>query len=87
MMPFVKPPGMEEVEARNALDGIVYQAEKTIRENREKLAEGASLVKRDGSVPFTAHVDHGAPVAPGRHDGAALCHLEGSPTSLRHTNG
>jgi len=30
---------MEEVEARNRLDGIVYQAEKTIRENREKLAE------------------------------------------------
>src|SRR5262249_39133449 len=31
---------MEEVEARNRLDGILYQAEKTIRENREKLAEG-----------------------------------------------
>jgi molecular chaperone DnaK len=31
---------MEEVEARNALDGIVYQAEKTIRENRDKLADG-----------------------------------------------
>jgi len=30
---------MEEVEARNQLDGIVYQAEKTIRENREKLPE------------------------------------------------
>jgi molecular chaperone DnaK len=30
---------MEEVEARNRLDGIVYQAEKTIRENREKLAD------------------------------------------------
>jgi len=30
---------MEEVEARNRLDGIVYQAEKTIRENRDKLAE------------------------------------------------
>jgi len=30
---------MEEVEARNALDGIVYQAEKTIRENRDKLPE------------------------------------------------
>jgi molecular chaperone DnaK len=28
---------MEEVEARNRLDGIVYQAEKTIRDNREKL--------------------------------------------------
>ena len=28
---------MEEVEARNRLDGIVYQAEKMIRENREKL--------------------------------------------------
>ena len=31
---------MEEVEARNRLDGIIYQAEKTIRENRDKLAEG-----------------------------------------------
>ena len=31
---------MEEVEARNRLDGIIYQAEKTIRENREKLPEG-----------------------------------------------
>jgi molecular chaperone DnaK len=30
---------MEEVEARNRLDGIVYQAEKMIRENREKIAE------------------------------------------------
>ena len=28
---------MEEVEARNRLDGIVYQAEKTIKESREKL--------------------------------------------------
>jgi len=28
---------MEEVEARNRLDGIMYQAEKTIRENRDKL--------------------------------------------------
>lgn len=31
---------MEEVEARNRLDGILYQAEKLIRENREKIAEG-----------------------------------------------
>jgi molecular chaperone DnaK len=30
---------MEEVESRNRLDGIVYQAEKTIRENRDKLNE------------------------------------------------
>jgi molecular chaperone DnaK len=30
---------MEEVESRNRLDGILYQAEKLIRENREKLAE------------------------------------------------
>jgi molecular chaperone DnaK len=30
---------MEEVEARNRLDGILYQAEKMVRENREKLAE------------------------------------------------
>jgi molecular chaperone DnaK len=31
---------MEEVEARNRLDGIIYQAEKTIRENRDKLPDG-----------------------------------------------
>jgi molecular chaperone DnaK len=30
---------MEEVEARNRLDGMVYQAEKTIRDNRDKLNE------------------------------------------------
>ena len=30
---------MEEVESRNRLDGIVYQAEKTIRESRDKLPE------------------------------------------------
>ncbi|HZS71373.1 MAG TPA: molecular chaperone DnaK [Candidatus Acidoferrum sp.] len=30
---------MEEVESRNRLDGIVYQAEKMIRENRDKLPE------------------------------------------------
>ncbi|MFI5059326.1 MAG: molecular chaperone DnaK [Candidatus Acidiferrales bacterium] len=30
---------MEEVEARNRLDGILYQAEKMIRENREKISE------------------------------------------------
>src|SRR5262249_7612967 len=30
---------MEEVESRNRLDGIVYQAEKMVRENREKLSE------------------------------------------------
>jgi molecular chaperone DnaK len=30
---------MEEVESRNRLDGIMYQAEKMIRENREKIAE------------------------------------------------
>jgi molecular chaperone DnaK len=30
---------MEEVEARNRLDGILYQAEKMIRENREKIGE------------------------------------------------
>jgi len=31
---------MEEVESRNRLDGLVYQAEKLVRENREKIAEG-----------------------------------------------
>jgi len=31
---------MEEVEARNRLDGLVYQAEKLVRENRDKIAEG-----------------------------------------------
>ncbi|MGB2652693.1 MAG: molecular chaperone DnaK [Candidatus Acidiferrum sp.] len=30
---------MEEAESRNRIDGIMYQAEKMIRENREKLAE------------------------------------------------
>jgi molecular chaperone DnaK len=30
---------MEEVESRNRLDGIMYQAEKLVRENREKIAE------------------------------------------------
>jgi molecular chaperone DnaK len=30
---------MEEVESRNRLDGIMYQAEKMVRENREKIAE------------------------------------------------
>jgi molecular chaperone DnaK len=30
---------MEEVEQRNRLDGIVYQAEKMVRENRDKIAE------------------------------------------------
>ncbi|HEY6386498.1 MAG TPA: molecular chaperone DnaK [Candidatus Acidoferrum sp.] len=30
---------MEEVEARNRLDGVMYQAEKMVRENREKIAE------------------------------------------------
>jgi len=34
---------MEEVEARNRLDGIIYQAEKMIRENREKI--GAADLK------------------------------------------
>jgi molecular chaperone DnaK len=37
---------MEEVEARNQLDGIVYQAEKTIRENREKLPEADVKTRR-----------------------------------------
>jgi molecular chaperone DnaK len=30
---------MEEVDARNRLDGIVYQAEKMVRENRDKIVE------------------------------------------------
>src|SRR5882757_3711615 len=30
---------MEEVEARNRLDGLVYQAEKLVRENRDKIGE------------------------------------------------
>jgi molecular chaperone DnaK len=30
---------MEEVESRNRLDGIMYQAEKMVRENRDKIAE------------------------------------------------
>jgi molecular chaperone DnaK len=31
---------MEEVEARNRLDGILYQSEKMVKENREKIAAG-----------------------------------------------
>jgi molecular chaperone DnaK len=40
---------MEEVEARNRLDGILYQAEKMIRENREKIAE-AELKKAEEAI-------------------------------------
>ena len=40
---------MEEVEARNRLDGIMYQAEKMIRENREKVAE-ADLKKAEEAI-------------------------------------
>src|SRR5271167_3785240 len=53
---------LEEVEARNRLDGILYQMEKLIRENREKLSEGdikpveeaiedAKKAINDGGVP------------------------------------
>ena len=31
---------LEEVEARNRLDGILYQSEKMVKENREKIAAG-----------------------------------------------
>jgi molecular chaperone DnaK len=40
---------MEEVEARNSLDGILYQAEKMIRENREKIAE-AEVKKAEEAI-------------------------------------
>jgi molecular chaperone DnaK len=40
---------MEEVEARNNLDGIVYQAEKMLRENREKIAE-ADVKKAEEAI-------------------------------------
>jgi molecular chaperone DnaK len=40
---------MEEVEARNSLDGVLYQAEKMIRENREKIAE-AELKKAEEAI-------------------------------------
>jgi molecular chaperone DnaK len=40
---------MEEVEARNRLDGILYQAEKMVRENREKIAE-ADLKKSEEAI-------------------------------------
>ena len=40
---------MEEVEARNSLDGVVYQAEKMIRENREKIAE-AEVKKAEEAI-------------------------------------
>jgi molecular chaperone DnaK len=39
----------EEVEARNRLDGMVFHAEKTIRENREKLAE-ADVKKAEEAI-------------------------------------
>jgi molecular chaperone DnaK len=35
----------EEIEARNKLDGLVYQMEKTLSENREKVGEVASEVE------------------------------------------
>jgi molecular chaperone DnaK len=40
---------MEEVEARNRLDGILYQAEKMLRENREKIAE-ADVKAAEGAI-------------------------------------
>jgi molecular chaperone DnaK len=40
---------MEEVEARNRLDGILYQSEKMLRENREKIAE-ADVKKAEEAV-------------------------------------
>jgi len=40
---------MEEVEARNRLDGLMYQAEKMIRENREKIGE-ADLKKAEEAI-------------------------------------
>ena len=38
---------MEEVESRNRLDGIMYQAEKMLRENREKIAESDAKTAED----------------------------------------
>jgi molecular chaperone DnaK len=38
---------MEEVESRNRLDGILYQAEKMIRENREKISESEIKTAED----------------------------------------
>jgi molecular chaperone DnaK len=40
---------MEEVEARNSLDGVVYQAEKMLRENREKIPE-ADVKKAEEAI-------------------------------------
>jgi molecular chaperone DnaK len=40
---------MEEVEARNRLDGILYQSEKMIRENREKINE-ADVKTAEGAI-------------------------------------
>src|SRR5271154_2983168 len=40
---------MEEVEARNRLDGILYQAEKMVKENREKIAE-ADVKKAEEAI-------------------------------------
>jgi molecular chaperone DnaK len=36
----------EEIEARNRLDGLVYQMEKTLRDNREKVGAVAVTLKR-----------------------------------------
>src|SRR6266403_980928 len=40
---------MEEGEARNSLDGVLYQAEKMLRENREKIAE-AEVKKAEEAI-------------------------------------
>ncbi len=40
---------LEEVEARNRLDGILYQSEKMLRENREKIAE-ADVKKAEEAI-------------------------------------
>jgi molecular chaperone DnaK len=50
---------MEEVEARNRLDGLLYQAEKTIKENREKLAEADTKAAEEAIAEARKSMDEG----------------------------
>ena len=49
----------EEIEARNRLDGLTYQMEKTLNENREKVGEVAGEVETAIASAKTALQDGG----------------------------
>ena len=49
----------EEIEARNRLDGLVYQMEKTLSENREKVGAVASDVEKAIAEAKTALTEGG----------------------------